>query len=47
MSSSESKFGFLADDSNTIFAEELNEPLERKRKLKSNSLIRIIQTMTL
>ena len=34
MSSSESKFGFLADDSNTIFAEELNEPLELEKKIK-------------
>ncbi len=34
VSSSESKFGFLADDSNTIFAEELNDPLELEEKIK-------------
>tara|TARA_Y100000996_G_scaffold391111_1_gene352846 strand:+ start:646 stop:2373 length:1728 start_codon:yes stop_codon:yes gene_type:complete len=34
VSSSESKFGFLADDSNTIFAEELNKPLELEEKIK-------------
>jgi len=34
VSSSESKFGFLADDNNTIFAEELNDPLGLEEKIK-------------